>query len=93
MESQEDAVFAHAEYALLPPVLGALILLMSGLPGSWRDPWPAARAGVLLLVAVCALLGLAAALAAAPWTVGAPSLATVLGASLPPWNARGGTIP
>lgn len=89
----DHAVFTRAEYALLLLVLAALILLMSSLPGSWRDPWLVAQAGVLLLVAVFALLGFAAALAAAPWAVGAPILVTVLGAALLLWNARGGTMP
>ncbi|HEY8283255.1 MAG TPA: hypothetical protein VIJ28_02595, partial [Chloroflexota bacterium] len=71
----------------------ALILLMSGLPESWQDPWLVAQAGVLLLVAVFALLGFAAALAAAPWAVGAPILVTLLGAALLLRHARGGTMP
>ena len=85
-------MFTHAEYALLVPVLAALILLMSGLPGSWRDPWLVPRAVAPLLIAVFVLLGFAAALAAAPWAVGAPILVILLGAGLPLWNVRGGTM-
>jgi len=89
----DHAIFTRADDALGLLLLAALILLMPGLPVSWRTAWPIVLAGMLLLVALFALLQLAAAWAAAPWPIGAPILVAVLGAALLVWDAHGGHVP
>ncbi|HVC80284.1 MAG TPA: hypothetical protein VNL35_07280 [Chloroflexota bacterium] len=89
----DHAAFTRAEDTLVLLILAGLILLVPGLPMTWRTPWPLVPAGALVLVTLFALLRLVAVWAAAPWSVGASILVAVLGGALLLWDMHGGHVP